>query len=85
MPTYLPKQGIELETKVVLPVVEETKLSPTLLAKHLKELLPNWSGEHMKWLRANYPEGAPESAISSIAEMIRQKVTKSPQLSVVGG
>lgn len=85
LPTYLPKKGTELETKVALPTVEEKKLSPTQLAKQLKELLPSWSSEHMKWLRANYPDGAPESAISSIVETITQKVTKRPQLSVVGG
>lgn len=84
LPVYLPKQGTEIETKVILPTVEEVKLSPTLLAKQLKEQLPSWSSEHMKWLRKNYPDGAPESELNTILEAITQKVSKRPQLSVVG-
>lgn len=70
---------------MALPTVEEKKLTPTALAKVLKDRLGSWSTDHMKWLRANYPDGAPESALAGIAETVTQKVTKRPQLSVVGG
>jgi len=81
LPSYLPKKGSELKTAIELPQVVESNMDIASLATQLKRLLGEWTPELMAWLKKEYPEGAPESTISDIAE----RITKRPRLAVVGG
>lgn len=81
LPAFMPKQGSELETTVAVPTVIEVNLTLTAMAKQLKSLLGEWSPQHMAWLQKNYPQGAPENQLNTIAEHYKQR----PRLSLVGG
>ena len=84
LPAYLPKRGIELESRSGLASVELPKLNRIELAKALRARLGDaWTPASMEWLKANYPDGAMEEQLEAIAEQLQAPAR--PGLRLVGG
>lgn len=77
LPEYLNKRGTANE--IASPVIELPKLTPVQLAKKLADRLGSaWNGaEHFAWLRQQYPDGADEEQLDSIAVQL-QNINAAP-------
>lgn len=85
LPSYLPRRGTELESRIAVPTVETPPLSVFAIAKRLQAEIAGWTPEHYAWLSQHYPAGAKEDDIQAVADRLRSAFTKRPTLSVVGG
>lgn len=87
LPTYLPKRGTELETRVSLANLASVELKPLNrieLAKALRARLGDaWTPESMTWLKTHYPDGAMEEQLDSIVQQLQAPAR--PGLRLVGG
>jgi len=84
LPTYLPKRGTELETRVTVATVEIKPLSVIEAAKALRARMGSaWSAEHLATLKADYPNGVPEAELDAIHT--RLTAPARPGLRLVGG
>ncbi|HBP0236046.1 TPA: transposase family protein [Pseudomonas aeruginosa] len=87
LPTYLPKRGTELETRVTVAGLASVELKPLNrieLAKALRARLGTaWTPASMEWLKTNYPEGAMEEQLDSIVQQLQAPAR--PSLRLVGG
>ncbi|OWJ91088.1 integrase [Pseudomonas sp. A46] len=84
LPTYLPKRGTEVETRVTVATVEIKPMNRIELAKALRARLGEaWTADSMAWLKTNYPNGAPEEQLDAIVQQLQAPVR--PSLRVVGG
>lgn len=67
LPTYLPKRGTELETRVTVATVEIKPLTVIEAAKALRARMGSaWNAEHLATLKADYPNGVPEAELDAI-------------------
>jgi len=84
LPTYLPKRGTELETRVTVATVEIKPLTYVEAAKILRSRLgSSWSADSLAWLKAEYPNGVPETELDAIVG--RLQAPARPGLRLVGG
>ncbi|WP_312466970.1 DDE-type integrase/transposase/recombinase [Stutzerimonas nitrititolerans] len=84
LPTYLPKRGTELETRVTVATVEIKPLTYVEAAKILRSRLgSSWSADSLAWLKSEYPNGVPEAELDSIVS--RLQAPARPGLRLVGG
>jgi len=84
LPTYLPKRGTELETRVTVATVEIKPLTVIEAAKALRARMGStWTAEHLATLKADYPNGVPEAELDAIHT--RLTAPARPGLRLVGG
>lgn len=84
LPTYLPKRGTELETRVTVATVEIKPLTYVEAAKILRSRLgSSWSADSLAWLKSEYPNGVPETELDAIVG--RLQAPARPGLRLVGG
>jgi len=84
LPTYLPKRGTELETRVTVATVEIKPLTVIEAAKALRARMgSSWTAEHLATLKAEYPNGVPEADLDAIHT--RLTAPARPGLRLVGG
>lgn len=84
LPTYLPKRGTELETRVTVATVEIKPLTVIEAAKALRARMGSaWNAEHLATLKADYPNGVPEAELDAIHT--RLTAPARPGLRLVGG
>lgn len=81
LPEYMPRRGTALD--VVAPQVETPTLNTVQLAKRLRDLVPEWTGDSYAWLVEHYPHGAKEGDLDEIAAAMRRP--NKNVLRVVGG
>lgn len=84
LPTYMPKRGTELETRVTVATVEIKPLTVIEAAKALRARMgSSWTAEHLATLKADYPNGVPEAELDAIHT--RLTAPARPGLRLVGG